>query len=152
MRKGLFLTAVSRIMLFATVTSVYAQSDNNKEYRATLEKMMNLSGALEVSKTMVPQMVSMMKQASPGTADAFWDDFAAKWKTKFADRMVDLYVPIYQKYLTIDDLKDLIAFYETPIGKKLAEATPKMTVEGMQLGQKIGMEMATELQNELKAQ
>ena len=140
------------IMLFATVTSVYAQSDNNKEYRATLEKMMNLSGALEVSKTMVPQMVSMMKQASPGTADAFWDDFAAKWKTKFADRMVDLYVPIYQKYLTIDDLKDLIAFYETPIGKKLAEATPKMTVEGMQLGQKIGMEMATELQNELKAQ
>ncbi|WP_077155646.1 DUF2059 domain-containing protein [Bacteroides bouchesdurhonensis] len=152
MRKGLFLTAVSMIMLFATVTSVYAQSDNNKEYRATLEKMMNLSGALEVSKTMVPQMVSMMKQASPGTADAFWDDFAAKWKTKFADRMVDLYVPIYQKYLTIDDLKDLIAFYETPIGKKLAEATPKMTVEGMQLGQKIGMEMATELQNELKAQ
>lgn len=152
MRKGLFLTAVSMIMLFATVTSVYAQSDNNKEYRATLEKMMNLSGALEVSKTMVPQMVSMMKQASPGTADAFWDDFAAKWKTKFADRMVDLYVPIYQKYLTIDDLKDLIAFYETPIGKKLAEATPKMTVEGMQLGQKIGMEMATELQNELKVQ
>ena len=152
MRKGLFLTAVSMIMLFATVTSVYAQSDNNKEYRATLEKMMNLSGGLEVSKTMVPQMVSMMKQASPGTADAFWDDFAAKWKTKFADRMVDLYVPIYQKYLTIDDLKDLIAFYETPIGKKLAEATPKMTVEGMQLGQKIGMEMATELQNELKAQ
>ena len=152
MRKGLFLTAVSMIMLFATVTSVYAQSDNDNEYRATLEKMMNLSGALEVSKTMVPQMVSMMKQASPGTADAFWDDFAAKWKTKFADRMVDLYVPIYQKYLTIDDLKDLIAFYETPIGKKLAEATPKMTVEGMQLGQKIGMEMATELQNELKAQ
>lgn len=152
MRKGLFLVAVSMIMLFATVTSVYAQSDNNNEYRATLEKMMNLSGALEVSKTMVPQMVSMMKQASPGTADAFWDDFAAKWKTKFADRMVELYVPIYQKYLTIDDLKDLIAFYETPIGKKLAEATPKMTVEGMQLGQKIGMEMATELQNELKAQ
>ena len=152
MRKGLFLVAVSMIMLFATATSVYAQSDNNNEYRATLEKMMNLSGALEVSKTMVPQMVSMMKQASPGTADAFWDDFAAKWKTKFADRMVELYVPIYQKYLTIDDLKDLIAFYETPIGKKLAEATPKMTVEGMQLGQKIGMEMATELQNELKAQ
>ena len=152
MRKGLFLVAVSMIMLFATATSVYAQSDNNNEYRTTLEKMMNLSGALEVSKTMVPQMVSMMKQASPGTADAFWDDFAAKWKTKFADRMVELYVPIYQKYLTIDDLKDLIAFYETPIGKKLAEATPKMTMEGMQLGQKIGMEMATELQNELKAQ
>lgn len=152
MRKGLFLVVVGMIMLFATATSVYAQSDNNNEYRATLEKMMNLSGALEVSKTMVPQMVSMMKQASPGTADAFWDDFAAKWKTKFADRMVELYVPIYQKYLTIDDLKDLIAFYETPIGKKLAEATPKMTVEGMQLGQKIGMEMATELQNELKAQ
>lgn len=152
MRKGLFLIVVSMIMLFVTATSVYAQSDNNKEYRATLEKMMNLSGALEVSKTMVPQMVSMMKQSAPGTADAFWDDFAAKWKTKFADRMVELYVPIYQKYLTIDDLKELIAFYETPIGKKLAEATPKMTIEGMQLGQKIGMEMATELQNELKAQ
>ncbi|MDD3036541.1 DUF2059 domain-containing protein [Bacteroides sp.] len=152
MRKGLFLAVLGMIMLFATATSVYAQSDDNKEYRDTLEKMMSLSGSLEITKTMVPQMISMMKQSSPGTADAFWDDFAAKWKTKFADRMVELYVPIYQKYLTIDDLKDLIAFYETPIGKKLAEATPKMTMEGMQLGQKIGMEMATELQNELKVQ
>lgn len=152
MRKGLFLVAVSMLMMLATTSSVYAQSDNDKEYQETLQKMMTISGALENTRTIVPQMVSMMKQSAPQVATDYWDSFTTKWETKFADRMVELYVPIYQKYLTIDDLKGLIAFYETPVGKKLAEATPKMTAEGLQLGQRIGLEMVNEIQNELKPQ
>lgn len=65
--------------------------------------------------------------------------------------MTELYIPIYQKYLTIDDLKQIIAFYESPVGKKLASVTPAMTAEGMQLGQQLGMEIATQIQKELKA-
>lgn len=152
MRKSLFLMAVSVMMLFAVAAPAGAQNANDKEYRDVLEKMLTLSGALKTAETIVPQMVSGMKKAAPSVADSYWDSFAAKWKVKFADRMVDLYVPIYQKYLTIDDLKGMIAFYETPVGKKLSEATPKISQDAMQLGQKIGMEMATELQQELRPQ
>ena len=56
------------------------------------------------------------------------------------------------KYLTLDDLKKIVAFYESPVGKKLGASTPAMMAEGMQIGQKLGMEIATELQQELQAQ
>ena len=60
--------------------------------------------------------------------------------------------PVYQKYLTLDDLKKIVAFYETPVGKKLGVSTPAMMTEGMQIGQQLGMEIANELQKDLDAQ
>lgn len=150
MKKGLVLVAMCTVMLFSAMSSAVAQNQDN-EYKETLNKMMTLSGALFSAKTMVPQMVTMMKQQAPSVPQTFWDGFVSKWETKFADRMVELYVPIYQKYLTLEDLKQIVAFYESPVGKKLGTSTPAMTMEGMQLGQKLGMEMVTELQQELDA-
>jgi len=136
--------------LFAAVPSVSAQSQDN-EYQETLGKMMSMSGALSSVKAMVPQMVAMMKQSSPNVPESFWNGFIEKWQTKAGDKLVVLYTPVYQKYLTLDDLKKVIEFYESPVGKKLGTATPAMTTEGMQLGQQLGMEIATELQTELNA-
>ena len=66
--------------------------------------------------------------------------------------MAELYTPIYQKYLTLNDLKEIIAFYESPVGKKMSASASAMMTEGMQMGQQLGMEIATECQQELKAQ
>ena len=82
----------------------------------------------------------------------FWDGFQKKWEGKFGSKLAELYAPVYQKYLTLDDLKKIVAFYESPVGKKLGASTPAMMAEGMQIGQKLGMEIATELQQELQAQ
>lgn len=151
MKRSLFLVALSMIMLFAATFVSAQNADANKAYKEELAKMMKASGALTAAQDMVPQIVNMMKQSAPTVDDSFWESFATKWKAKFADKMVELYVPIYQKYLTLEDLKKIVAFYETPAGKKLGEATPKMTMESMELGQKLGTEIAGELQKELEA-
>lgn len=101
---------------------------------------------------MVPQMIAMLKQQSPSASASFWDGFQKKWEGKFGNKLAELYAPVYQKYLTLDDLKKIVAFYESPVGKKLGASTPAMMAEGMQIGQKLGMEIATELQQELQAQ
>lgn len=124
----------------------------NDEYKATLEKMLELSGSMASAKAMVPQMIAMLKQQSPSASTAFWDGFQKKWETKFGSKLAELYAPVYQKYLTLDDLKKIVAFYETPVGKKLGASTPAMMTEGMQIGQQLGMEIATELQKDLDAQ
>lgn len=151
MKKGLVLVVMCAAMLFAAAPSVSAQAPSN-EYKATLEKMLEVSGSMASAKAMVPQMISMLKQQSPSVSASFWDGFQKKWEGKFAGRLAELYAPIYQKYLTLDDLKKIVAFYESPVGKKLGTSTPAMMAEGMQMGQKLGMEIATELQQELQAQ
>lgn len=61
-----------------------------------------------------------------------------KAKQFFSDNLVKVYVPIYQKHLTLDDLKKIVAFYESPVGKKLGAVTPAITMEGMTAGQQLG--------------
>ncbi len=152
MRKTLLLVVMSVVMLFAGTSSVWAQAPEN-EYKLTLEKMLEVSGSTTSAKTMVPQMIAMMKQqSSTSAADAFWDGFQKKWEEKFGSKLAELYVPIYQKYLTLDDLKQIIAFYESPVGKRLSASTPAMMSEGMQIGQKLGMQIVTELRQELEEQ
>ena len=50
-----------------------------------------------------------------------------------------------KKYLTLDDLKEIIKFYETPVGKKLSEMNPKATAEILPIAQQIGMQTMQEL-------
>ena len=40
---------------------------------------------------------------------------------------------IYAKYYTLDELKKLTELYKTPLGKKVLDVTPKITVEGQKL-------------------
>ena len=47
------------------------------------------------------------------------------------DNLIDKFIPTYQKYLTEQDVQDLIAFYKTPAGVKLAKIYSKMEEEIM---------------------
>lgn len=109
--------------------------------------MLLLSGGLATVDTMVPQIIGMMKQQSPSVSEATWNAVTEKAKKFFSDNLVKVYVPIYQKHLTLDDLKKIVAFYE----KKLGAVTPAITMEGMTAGQQLGMELVTLIQRELDA-
>ncbi len=41
-------------------------------------------------------------------------------------------MPIYDKYYSADELKEIIAFYKTPAGQKMIEVTPKIMSEFLQ--------------------
>lgn len=149
MKKGLVLIALCVAMLFGVASSASAQAPN-EEYKAVLGKLLEASGSMSTAKSMVPQIIAMVKQQSPSVASTFWDGYQKKWEDKFGTKLVELYAPIYYKHLTLDDLKKIVAFYESPVGKKMGTATPAMMTESMQMGQQLGMEIVNELQKELQ--
>lgn len=147
MKKMLFGTALV-LALFAFAAPAAAQDG---EYRQQLTKMLDKSGALASADVIMDQLIPAIKQITAKEVPAdFWDGFRAKWNRKTKDKLVEIYVPIYKKYLTLADLKQIVAFYESPVGKKLAAATPSMTSEGMQAGQQLGMEIAREMMQEMQ--
>lgn len=150
MKKSLLLVAMCFALFVAAVPSASAQNADS-EYKETLTKMLTLSGGLAAVDAMVPQIINMMKMSSPSVSEATWSDLTEKGKKLFAEKLIKAYVPMYKKYFSLDDLKQIIAFYETPVGRKLGESTPAMTMESMQMGQQIGMEFMTEMQQELDA-
>ncbi|MFA6448073.1 MAG: DUF2059 domain-containing protein [bacterium] len=42
-----------------------------------------------------------------------------------------IYVPIYAKHFSDDDIKAMIAFYDSPVGKKLVAESPAIATESM---------------------
>ena len=58
--------------------------------------------------------------------------------------------PVYIKYMTKEDLEDLIKFYQTPIGQKFSKNTPLIMQESMQIGQQWGMQLGREVAKKLQ--
>jgi hypothetical protein len=61
-------------------------------------------------------------------------------------------VPIYDKHLSEQDIKSVIAFYETPAGKRFVKVLPQLTQESMVAGQKWGMALAQKVVDRLQKQ
>ena len=58
-------------------------------------------------------------------------------------------IPIYDKHFSHNDIKELIQFYESPIGKKYLEATPSITQESYRAGEEWGNKIGLDIINEL---
>jgi hypothetical protein len=95
------------------------------------------------------QMMTNFKKSMPQVPEKFWTDFMKEVHT---DELVDLIVPVYDRNLTHDDVKELIRFYETPTGKKFVSVLPKITQESMTVGEKWGRDLGMRVMAKLQAQ
>src|SRR5207244_5021709 len=74
--------------------------------------------------------------------DKLIDIFFIKFHSKFDQQAIlDLAVPVYDKYYSDDEVKDLIRLYDTPLGQKMLATLPKVMAELQAAGQKQGEEV-----------
>jgi hypothetical protein len=69
--------------------------------------------------------------------DLFLEKFGPRSQA-LIPKLIDVAVITYDKYLTDEDVKGLIAFYQTPIGQKMNSVLPKIVLEMQTQGQKLG--------------
>ncbi len=132
------LSVLLVLLAFNSISIAQAQDDN---YSATLETMFKVAGTEETYKSVILQMFDMFKQQYPDVDKAVWSDMQDEFiQTSLSDLVVML-APIYKKYMTKADLEGVIAFYNSPVGKKFAKNTPLITQESMQVGQEWGMKI-----------
>jgi uncharacterized protein len=109
-----------------------------------VKKLLKENGTEATQKKSMEQMIGQF--AKMGLPAEFGEKFMARFDIQ---RLIDLGVKVYADHLDEATVDALIAFYETPSGRKLAEATPDITTEmmlaGMEYGQKIGAEVAEEM-------
>lgn len=60
-----------------------------------------------------------MKLNAPKKDEAYWNEFSKNWKEKVENKVFEMYMPVYEKHLTLAELKAVAAFYESPAGKNI---------------------------------
>jgi len=145
-------STMMRVALLFTFISgcscVLAQSAPTEEMKDDIRKMMEITGAGNLAVQMMNQMLIPMKQATPSVPEEFWTKFLGKVD---ANELVELTVPIYAKYFTHDEIKELLTFYQTPLGKKMIVTLPSVMQESMIAGQKWGEKIGQMVVEEMKA-
>ena len=91
------------------------------------------------------------RASNPRIPAVFWDRFAERVRTRRAE-FVELLVPIYDQRFSPAELRDLLAFYQSPLGRRLLEVQPDLTRDAMMAGQKWGMRLGAEIGQELAAE
>ena len=124
-------------------TAASANIDPAKE--ADIRRLMDLAGAKALGSQMMEGMGKnikpMMTNALPPGEyrEKLIDLFFVKFQTK-ADmqKLLDLIVPIYDKYFSDEEIKCLIQFYQTPLGQKTLRVLPQLMAESQEAGRKWG--------------
>jgi len=111
-----------------------------------IRELIRVTGAAEIGQQVLHQLVPALKRGFPGESDQFWNEMTAQIK---ASDFVDLVVPIYAKHFSEQDLDGLIAFYSTPLGRKVIAEMPATMSECVAAGQvwgaKIGQQVAAKI-------
>jgi len=141
------IAVLAFMLLFGSISFGQTADD---AYHQTLEKMFEVSGSEETYKAAITQVMGMFREQYPEVNAKEWDELEAEFMKRSINELVVLLVPVYQKYLTQEDLEAIIEFYKTPVGKKFALHNPAIMQESMQIGQQWGMQIGQELQQRLQ--
>ena len=137
------------VSLGAWTAGALAQVEPRKA--ADIQRLIAVSGSKEVGTNWVTAFGSQLKSAmersssNPERTQQIVDAFIQKMTERFAADWTNLLVEIYDRHLTQDEVKGLIRFYESPLGRRLKEEMPKIFDESNAAGLKRGGELIQEI-------
>lgn len=146
---------MKKLLLLALITIVtcisVAHAEISKEKRKQVEKMIRLTGMEKLMDQIKTQLISGMKTQSKNLPEGFWEKFEQKLDV---NGLLEKLIPVYDKYYTVEDLKAINAFYESPVGQRMLSTLPQVMQESMKIGKEwggdIGQQAAHEAEEELK--
>jgi hypothetical protein len=136
-------------------------------YAADAAKLIEATGATRIADQMAAfaaaQMIDGLRKANKAdlppraleiTREVIQSKFSAALRTE--NGLVQRLVPVYMKHFTHDEIRGLLAFYATPLGKKTITVLPELTQQSVEAGRdwavSLAPEVNAELQRRLKAE
>ena len=128
------------VFLFQCLSFVYADTKSNAdaEYAKTLNMLFDVSGSTELYNMTIKQILAILREQHPDISEAKWAAIEKEFTDISLNELTVMLMPVYKKYLTIDDLKEIIKFYNTPIGRKYSKNLLPLTQDAMAVGTEWG--------------
>ena len=152
----------------SSMTSAQPKSDTPPTQRpakldptteADIRKLLTLTGTDKLADQMMNSMESsirplMTSSLPPGDyRETLVDLFFQKFHSKAAgQQIIEMAIPVYANHYTDGEVKQLIAFYGTPLGQKTVQITPQLMTELQKIGQEWGGNLGRQCMSEVLAE
>ena len=117
---------------------------------AAAQELMTAMKATDQIKAILPLVMQSLKpaivQGRPEVERDF-DDISRRLLEAFNARVnevIALGATIYARNFTVDELRELTAFYRSPLGQKVQQKLPTVMQESMAMGARFGQEISRE--------
>ena len=125
---------LSFFLLFLCAYSFGQQKSKSEKIHQLLE----VTGSGKLGVQVARNLLSQYEKTFTSVDKQFWIKFS---KELNPEELISLIIPIYDKYFSEEEIDQLLAFYNTPLGIKLIKATPKIMEESMQIGSTWGKKL-----------
>ena len=136
-------------LLIGLAGTAQAQEAPEGERQAATEllEMMDTEGTFKAS---MDAMIEMQTQQAPAVAAQLEPIMREFFEEHLSwDQIEPDYVALYTDLYTEEELRQIIAFYQTDVGQKMVEVMPEMAVRSQQIAQQHIQEHAGELQQKI---
>jgi hypothetical protein len=161
MRLRLVLLNVCLLALLTPGATAIAQTPD-PTFDSDILKLLDYTGAANLTAqltTLMTRAIMQQSKAPQGPAATIVSEVVQAVVAKHVSGPSGLtarMVPVYAKYFTHDEVRALLAFYASDIGKKTVAVMPMALQEGAQIGQawanELGPEIKTELEKRFRAE
>jgi hypothetical protein len=128
---------------------------SSPETLAAASELVAASHAAEQLKTLLPLIMQQLKPAIVQGRPEIARDYDVvmpaliESMTARSDAFAAGIAEIYAHTFTADELRQVTAFYHSPVGQRFLEKMPVIAQESMAMGQKFGQEVAGEMRNRM---
>jgi len=148
------------------VSSAYAAAANSQSStkiapaeRADIIQLVHTTGALNIGMklgtTLSNQLIASLKRTHPNISNKAIEDiqqavFEITNRPSVKIKLVNTIVKLYAKYYTDEEIRGMLRFYNTRLGKKIIRTLPKITPEAFLEGEAIMRPMQGELIDKIR--
>ncbi len=140
-RSWLALGLLATIALPATLA---AQAAGNRaqgvERMKIAKRVVQASGAEALILKSIELTIPAQRSQNPNIPPEFWDRFVSRARADVG-LLVDSLAPVYATRFSKAELEQLLAFYESPVGRHVTAEQPAIAQESQQLGVRWGTRM-----------
>ena len=121
------LTKLSIVGFFIFLLSWTASAQQNTAYDNDIRTLLTVNKTKESMQETIPMMIEQFKKMRPDIPTKVWSSLQKEMKGEGLKDLIERMIPMYKKHFTHTEVKELITFYKSPIGSKLAEKTSMFT-------------------------
>jgi uncharacterized protein len=101
----------------------------------------------------VPTIIGNFRKVNPNIPEATWNELilvAVDEAKKSAPELKEPLITIYDSSFTTEEIKQLVVFYNSPIGHKIATQMPELMQQSLAMGQAWGKRVAERVEDRIR--
>jgi len=149
--RSLYLAATALLLVATMASGQQSESVSlpDSHRTALARRFLSATGAANSADAMIAAFTKQMATALPEFHSVAWDSLGTHMHRQLP-ALQDSLAPLYAARFTVDELQGLIAFFESPLGRRFVTQQPALVEEASAVSQRWARGMTDEFTKAIK--